>query len=93
MKKLLSLSLALLVFSAHAFNPMGGFSEMGGTDGQFLASAPLTEGLQLNGGIGSITHPANDSADGQRPVRDHEGIYRAVKQNEARFDGARRVEN
>ena len=50
-------------------------------------------GIAIRRGIGSLTHPANDSADGQRLVRDHEGIYRAVKQNEARFDGARRVEN
>ncbi len=44
-------------------------------------------------GHGYLTHPANDSADYQRLVPDHEGIWRGVKQNASRHYGARLVIN
>ena len=42
---------------------------------------------------GSVTPPTIGDTDLDRYVLDHEGTYRGVKAEEARFYGARRVEN
>lgn len=54
-----------------------------------LFSAPLTASLIPTKGIGSPTFTRNSTA----TVVDHEGVIRNCKANEARFYGARRVEN
>ena len=55
--------------------------------------APLTTDLNLTAGQGIATYSRADGADRRATVTDFEGRIIPVKQNEARFDGARRVEN
>ncbi|MBP9751659.1 MAG: LamG domain-containing protein [Candidatus Moranbacteria bacterium] len=55
--------------------------------------APLTHDLNLSKGQGIATYSRADGADRRATVTDFEGRIIPVKQNEARFEGARRVEN
>lgn len=55
--------------------------------------APLTHSLDLARGIGTPTYSRSDGADRRATVTDFEGLIRTVKNGEARFEGARRVEN
>ena len=55
--------------------------------------APLKTNLELAAGSGIATYARADGADGYATVTDFEGIIRPVKSGEARFVGARRVEN
>jgi hypothetical protein len=55
--------------------------------------APLTHTIDLTAGQGSATFTRADGADRRATVTDFEGRIIPVKQNEARFEGARRVEN
>lgn len=53
----------------------------------------LARSIDLWQGKGTITPPTIGDSDGNRYVLDHEDIWRAVKAEESRFLGARRVEN
>lgn len=55
--------------------------------------APLISDLNLTRGTGSPTFSRADGADRRATVTDFEGLIRPVKNGEARFEGARRVEN
>ncbi len=55
--------------------------------------APLRTDLNLSAGTGVATYSRSDGADRRATVTDFEGLIRPVKANEARFTGARRVEN
>ncbi|MGK2848659.1 MAG: phage head spike fiber domain-containing protein [Minisyncoccota bacterium] len=55
--------------------------------------APLTNSLSLSAGSGKPTYSRADGADRRATVTDFAGLIIPVKQNEARFEGARRVEN
>lgn len=63
------------------------------TDNRPSFEAPLTTGLDLAAGQGIATYSRADGADRRATVTDFEGRIIPVKQNEARFEGARRVEN
>lgn len=63
------------------------------TDNRPSFEAPLTTSLDLTRGVGVATYSRADGADRRATVTDFEGLIRPVKQNEARFEGARRVEN
>jgi hypothetical protein len=63
------------------------------TDNRPSFEAPLTHDLNLSAGQGIATYSRADGADRRATVTDFEGIIRPVKAGEARFDGARRVEN
>jgi hypothetical protein len=55
--------------------------------------APLTNSLDLKAGVGTPSFARADGADRRATITDFEGRIIPVKQNEARFEGARRVEN
>lgn len=55
--------------------------------------ALLTIGIDLTAGTGMGTFARADGANGRATITDWEGLVRPVKTNEARFEGARRVEN
>jgi hypothetical protein len=55
--------------------------------------APLLNSLTLKRGVGNPTFTRSDTANYSATVTDFEGLIRPVKINEARFEGARRVEN
>ncbi|MBI2439308.1 MAG: hypothetical protein HYV45_01755 [Candidatus Moranbacteria bacterium] len=55
--------------------------------------APLTTSLDLIRGMGVATFSRADGADRRATVTDFENLIRPVKSGEARFEGARRVEN
>lgn len=63
------------------------------TDNRPSFEAPLTHTLNLSAGIGAPSFSRSDGADRRATVTDFEGLIRSVKNNEARFEGARRVEN
>jgi hypothetical protein len=63
------------------------------TDNRPSFEAPLTTDLNLTAGQGIATYSRADGADRRATVTDFEGLIRPVKAGEARFDGARRVEN
>ena len=63
------------------------------TDNRPSFEAPLTTSLDLTRGVGVATFSRADGADRRATVTDFEGRIIPVKQNEARFEGARRVEN
>ncbi len=63
------------------------------TDNRPSFEAPLVTDLNLTAGQGTATYSRADGADRRATVTDFEGRIIPVKQNEARFDGARRVEN
>ena len=63
------------------------------TDNRPSFEAPLTHDLNLSAGQGIATYSRADGADRRATVTDFEGRIIPVKQNEARFEGARRVEN
>ena len=55
--------------------------------------ADMVHSIAMGRATGSLTPATVSDSDGDRYVRDHEGIYRAVKAEEVRFEGALRVEN
>ena len=61
--------------------------------GRFTFQAPLVNSLILYRGTGDPTFTRADGADRRATVVDFEGRVIAVKAGEARFTGARRVEN
>lgn len=63
------------------------------TDNRPSFEAPLTTGLDLAAGQGIATYSRADGADRRATVTDFEGRIIPVKSDEARFEGARRVEN
>jgi len=63
------------------------------TDNRPSFEAPLTTDLNLTAGQGIATYSRADGADRRATVTDFEGRIIPVKAGEARFDGARRVEN
>lgn len=63
------------------------------TDNRPSFEAPLKTDLNLSAGIGTATYSRADGADRSATVTDFEGLIRPVKAGEARFTGARRVEN
>lgn len=63
------------------------------TDNRPSFEAPLRTDLNLASGIGSATYSRADGADRRATVTDWEGHIIPVKAGEARFTGARRVEN
>src|SRR3989339_628048 len=62
------------------------------TDNRPSFEAPLTHDLNLTAGQGIATYSRADGADRRATVTDFEGLIRPVKNGEARFEGARRVE-
>lgn len=63
------------------------------TDSRPDFEAPLMTSLDLQEGTGIATYSRADGADRRATVTDFEGLIRPVKNGEARFEGARRVEN
>jgi hypothetical protein len=55
--------------------------------------ADLKNTLDLQAGVGKPTFTRADGADRRATVTDFEGLIKPVKSGEARFEGARRVEN
>jgi len=63
-----------------------------GSDGPSF-QADLKNTLDLQVGVGKPTFTRADGADRRATVTDFEGLIKSVKAGEARFEGARRVEN
>lgn len=63
------------------------------TDNRPSFEVPLKTNLNLTAGTGTATYSRADGADRRATVTDFEGLTRPVKAGEARFTGARRVEN
>ncbi len=70
-------------------------TQAGGTvnDKRPVFEAPLKTNIDAVAGNGRATFTRADGADKRATVTDFEGIVRSVRNGEARFEGARRVEN
>jgi len=87
-------TLALGVGSLYAgttIKKTGGNATLYATTPDFQAN--LTNSLDLQQGVGKPTFARTDTADYSATVTDFEGLIKPVKNGEARFEGARRVEN